>query len=353
MSKIRLQSHTCGTHIDFLNSGFKTSISFENCWAENCGFGYLCHRMQYSTLQSCGADYVAKVTGNPYPKKPWNESTSRSVYDFINCRAVGVSGCGAEQSCGQFLLNFNASTVTVNGLRSFNFSSTFAPDYTTYPNYHVGFIGTGTEGGRAVINGFDSDGGYTNPNARPDKIAILSYNYLSGTYGVKGYTQCTIAGYNQSATIKDVGGVNAADVKTDVLAINTLNKNPRYTESITGGNHVTYTSRLVTATTGTQILIPFTSQGGSWRNHLVNISVLSNSFNQPAPQSGSAQFAVASLTSVNVTQHAASGIITSVSASGLNAVVNLSPAMTSGVHLKIEVLHQGDNFINEPGITMN
>lgn len=353
MSKIRLHSNTCGTHIDMRNDGFKTSLSFENCWAENCGFGYLFNRLHYSSLVACGADYVAKVDGNPYPAHPWNDATSRSVYDLSNCRAVDLAGCGAENCCGQFVVNFNASTITINGIRSFNHESKFTPNYASYPNYHVGIIGTGTEGGRAVIGGLDVDGGYVNPNADASKIAFLSYNYLSSTYGVKGYTQVTMAAYNKSGTIKDVGGVSAADVRTDVLLLNTLKKDPEYSEKISGGNHVTYSSRFLTASTGTQVIIPFTPQGSAWQQHLLKVMVLTNHSNNPSPTSGSAQFGVSSLTSVAVTQHQVLGVISSVTASGMNVILNLSTAHTSGLHVVIELLHQGNSKLNEPGVAMN
>lgn len=353
MSKVQLHSYTCGTHIDMRNDGFKTSLSFENCWAENCGFGYLFNRMHYSSLVACGADYVAKVDGNPYPVHPWNDATSRSVYDLSNCRAVDLAGCGAENCCGQFVVNFNASTITINGIRSFNHESKFTPNYASYPNYHVGIIGTGTEGGRAVISGLDVDGGYVNPNAAASKIAFLSYNYLSSTYGVKGYTQVTMAAYNKSGTIKDVGGVSAADVRTDVLLLNTLKKDPEYSEKISGGNNVTYSSRVLTASTGTQVIIPFTPQGSAWQQHLLKVMVLTNHSNNSSPMSGSAQFGVSSLTSVAVTQHQVLGIISSVTTSGMNVILNLSTAHTSGLHVVIELLHQGNSKLNEPGVSMN
>jgi hypothetical protein len=251
------------------------------------------------------------------------------------------------------VLNFNASTVTVNSIRSYNHESKFAPNYAIYPNYHVGIVGTGTEGGRAVISGIDVDGWYTNPNADSSKISILSYNYLSSTYGVKGYTQVTVAAYNKSGTIKDVGGVSVRDVRTDVLLLNALKKDPEYSEKISGGNHVTYSSRVLTASMGTQVIIPFTSQGSAWQPHLLKVSVLTNAYNASLPESGYAQFGVSSLTSVTVTQHQVLGIISSVTTSGMNVILNLSAAYTGGLHLVIELLHQGNSKLNEPGVTMN
>lgn len=197
------------------------------------------------------------------------------------------------------------------------------------------------------------DGWYTNPNADSSKISILSYNYLSSTYGVKGYTQVTVAAYNKSGTIKDVGGVSVRDVRTDVLLLNALKKDPEYSEKISGGNHVTYSSRVLTASMGTQVIIPFTSQGSAWQPHLLKVSVLTNAYNASLPESGYAQFGVSSLTSVTVTQHQVLGIISSVTTSGMNVILNLSAAYTGGLHLVIELLHQGNSKLNEPGVTMN
>lgn len=353
MSKIRLHTNTCGTHIDFSNSGFKTSTIFENCWAENCGLGYIFNRLQYSSLSACGADYVARVDGNPYSVKPWNDATSKSVYDFNTCEAVDITGCGSENSCGQFAINYNASTLTINSFRSFSHTSKYTPNYATYANYHVGIIGCATEGGRAVINGVSITDGYTNPNAQTNKIAILSYNYLSSTYGVKGYNQVTISGYNKSSTIKDIGGLSSTDVATDVLAVNTLQVNPSYSKSISGDRHITYAAKFCTGATGTQVIIPFISQGSSWRGAILDVTLQANKPNSSIPYAGSAKFGVASLNTVNVTQYSVTGIISSVTASGLNIILNLTGSYTEGVYVVVETLFQVSNQLNHDGITMN
>lgn len=81
--------------------------------------------------------------------------------------------------------------------------------------------------------------------------------------------------------------------------------------------------------------------------------VLTNHSNNSSPMSGSAQFGVSSLTSVAVTQHQVLGIISSVTANGMNVILNLSTAHTSGLHVVIELLHQGNSKLNEPGVAIN
>lgn len=203
----------CESGVDFSNSGFKTTCVFQNCYMENCGTGYVFTNMQYSTMNACGADHIARPIINPYDptdvsgyaKAYGNPSRSSAVYDFKNCKGIVMNGCGCEHSWGNGMVRNVASDITLNGPRAYKLQSSYSPNYISFPSFGVGPFSTGTEACSFSISNASIDN-YKQWVADAQKIYFCGFNYLAATYGNKNFFMAELRSSNIGTWVNGVFG---------------------------------------------------------------------------------------------------------------------------------------------------
>lgn len=319
---IRLNSVRHG--FDFSTDKFKTSLTFDNCYAFNCGNAYVLKRAYYTSLIACAADYIAvDGTALETPFLPdgsfGSPSQLQGIYDFDECRSVSVTGCGAESSYGNGLLRVNASTIVVNGLRGYDIRSTYVPNYVTFPNFYVGPIQANVTSGTGSINlnGVDIDT-WSNASADSNKQAVIAYNNNGTDPGVIVIEHGRMR-LNACPSVA-VGGLGAT---TNVKNRSTI---PAYTDF---GDRRIYNTKVVTGASSTLLRIPMLSQGASNRRAHCKVTMISDVSNATTVRGGVAEFSFSHLTSVaNVATLAALGNVASIAANGLNIDITLTLAVT-------------------------
>jgi hypothetical protein len=113
-SRIRVGSCN-GYAFDFtmISTGLGTSLLFDNCYAEACGGGITASGLTYSTMNSCGFDYINSGgrPGNDYGSGAGGDYQAVSnVYRFSACD-ITITGCGTENSSANFLYNEGSSVI--------------------------------------------------------------------------------------------------------------------------------------------------------------------------------------------------------------------------------------------------
>jgi len=204
---------------NFSDISSKTSLTFNSCWAENCGQAWDFYAAYYTTLNSCGADYANYTSGtgtagpNPYGFGFGSQSTGKGVYHFVSSN-VTLNTCGAEYSYGDGVFGFGGScTAVLNSPYQSNCSSEYVPDYVSYGDVAVGPIQADPAGNinTLTINS-PSLTGWTNPavsTGHPTRpiSQVLAYNYSEAIYGVKSGTRAFITAsvYDDADIIKGIG----------------------------------------------------------------------------------------------------------------------------------------------------
>jgi hypothetical protein len=344
--------NSAGTAFDFSGTEFKTSLTFDSCWAENVANAWVFSRAQYCTLNSCGADWANYTSsGNPYGTGYGNRASSLGVYSFNESCRVVMNGCGTENSYGNGIVSFGSGSnqVTINNIHTFAIKSEFVPDYTSYPNYAVGPIDTGLGRNSLVINGGLLDFSNTVvPVSHPAKpiATLVAFNYLQGTYGVQSEKMVFV-----SSTFAPAGTQFAG--QGDTLRYCTFlwdqYNNPVITGLQTHDFQVTR-SRSITGS-GTVISIPFVSQGAQNRKHTLRVWGIDNTSNGNLSLAFSVNIGCASLTSVvNVTSGNLFGV-TSVAASGLNVEITLPSSLTNPI-ICVEAVSERSTLIDLDNISI-
>ena len=329
----QVSCHLCISAFDFSSVEAKTSLTFNSCWSENCGQAWDFQFTIYSVMNSCGADYANYTsTGNPYGVGFGSRSTIKGVYNFITSNMT-INSCGAEYSYGDGVFKFNgACQITLNAPNQFGCSSEYVPNYASYGDVAVGPIQTEVAGpvNLLQISSPRDMSGWTNPvvaTTYPTKpiSALLAFNYLDGTYGVRTDTPAVITSASGASAdlIKGVASDKYA------VAINQLKRDPVIIGTLTQGGMQSRGLELVG--TGTIITIPFVSQGARNFKHLLRIMGRRSQFNSNVPNAFAATMGVSSLLALTNVTSGNLFNVTSVTISGLNLQITLSASIVDPV----------------------
>ena len=329
----------------------KTSMTFKSCWAENCGQAYYFYRCHYTNLISCGADYCNYITNSPYLAGCGDPASAYGVYHFSMCRAMIMSGCGAENCYGDGAVHCNATYLTINGLICTNVKSEREVD----PSIRaVGLVVHSGEASKIVINGLlvnsDFENVYVTKNYPTAEQYLLAYNYTNSTYGARG-DKGIIASAVKSLQNQILGGVG--DYNKECLLLDEYGKVVYAEKQLNVDGRKFYPVRTLTSTSGSNKLsIPFISQSNCNYVHLVRVMGINNEINSNVPNAFEFTLEISSLSDVN---HAAlinaSSDSMSVATSGLNAIVTL-PATYTSLNVSIETMSIKDNLINLDAVTL-
>ena len=269
-SMTNVRAMYCNNAFAFDTAGEKTTFTLIGCEAECCGNAYKFRHLTYGNLISCGADYCNYPTSNPYGKGYGSFKTGNGVYHFHNCRGITISGCGTEYCYGQGALYANASDVVVNNLKCCGVKSRYVPNFSSYPDYGVGIVTTGTERTRLVINNIINDGftdEYT-PTVYPSrKTPLVAYNYAEGTYGAHGNYDITVNSIESNTVFGGMAGSKYC------LHINALRKSISTGRLNLGGKNV-YAQKQFSVSSYTKLVLPFNANANGWRPTRVRVEFL-------------------------------------------------------------------------------
>jgi hypothetical protein len=332
---------------------FGTSLTFNSCWIENCGTGYQFNRVLYSTMNSCGADYVSYTsTGNPYGFGFGSRSTSRGIYDFESSTFT-LNSCAAENSFGSGAVTIQGNCfLTINSLFVDTCSSTFVPNYGSFGNVAVGPIYVREIGAGSVvtinatrINSWSNPEVATNHPTRPI-ASLLAFNYLESTYGdLTGRTLAVIT----SATELTNDAIKGIAASKYCKTIDQLFRDPVFIGRVSQGSK--FSRQINVSGSGTVITIPFVSQSSINRKHKLTVSGINNQSNGSFSNAFSVDIGCTSLTSLsNLTSGNLFGV-TSVAISGLNLNITL-PSSVTGARIYVDVLSEAGSLIDLDNISI-
>lgn len=328
----------------FDNTITKTSLTFIDCWAENCGTAYYFFSTQYTSLYSCGADYCNyKDSSNPYGDGGHGSKTStRGVYSFLSSHNIGVYNCGTENSYGNGAVYSNDSTLIIHGLSVYGLKSEYA-----FSVSGTGFIVTGTEKSRIDISSCRFND-YANPNisspATSSLFAFVYNNYSSYAYGelneylihaknILGMANVsTFKGYTNSCHYENSFDIEQKNVITS--SYNVIYKAVRLS-----GN-------------STNLTLPFKSFGNANIRHLLKVTVLKDPYNINVAKAYTVDVACASLTSVLnplIVNKSDDGI--TAAASGLNLKITLPETLTACI-VKVEIISSRPSLFDFDNIAL-
>lgn len=330
---------------------FKTSLTFTSCWAENTAVGWAFRRVQYSTLNSTGADYVNyTATDNPYGFGYGSRASGLGVYHFYEDNRVVMNGCGCEKSYGNGIVAFGGGNnqLTINNLHSSLIKSEYVPNYTTYPNYAIGPIQFGLGFNTLTVNGATLD--FQNSvvtSSYPTKpvAGFVAFNYEEATYGVRNQKMVVLNSINP-VTVPFAGQGNFGRYCLSAWSL--------YQDPVTTGTayHDGVVVRaLKVMGSGTTIRIPVTSQSSQNRKHTIRISGFDSTANGVDSKAFSVNVGFSSLTSIsNITSGNLFGVA-SVTSNGLNLDIVL-PSSINSPFIKIELFCEIYTLIQVDNITV-
>lgn len=303
----------------------KTTLTFRNCWAENCGQAYDFNRMVYSSLINCAADYCNYITGNPYGDGGHgSQAEVRGIYNFNLCRSVSIIDCGAENSYGNGVVKIKASVIKINGLEFVNIKSEFRPDYGLYPNYGVGPINIEYERSTVHLLGCyfsEFENTYVKANNPTKPQPAIAYNYLSGTYGANTKKMVIATALSIPSGLAVFGG--QGPYADDCLFVDEIPNILSIKDYIDVGGVRQFKAIDLTGSSATKLRIPITSQNTSNRVHLLRIRGFDNTSNNNTPKGFICEVQFSSLTNVaNVSVLLSSPGVTA-AANGTNLEITL------------------------------
>jgi len=305
----------------------KTSLTFINCWCQNCGNAYMFKRLTYSNIISCGADWCNHPTGNEYGQTLLgSESSQNGIYNFTQCDSITMSGCGAEDSYGYGVVKLNASRVTVNGLRCSRVGS-YANPPSSYPDYAYGIFNIHINSSNLIVNNVYTDTDYDVPEGKT--AYVLAYNCDSNAY--PNNRKMAILSGIATQGLANVGGFG--DYATDVLVIDTF-------AGISGGGStssfedmkvtnilevgvlktVAFNSRLTHETGGNALMLHFKPYSSN-KVHLIRVRGCSNKSSDLVGKGFDITFTVTSGTTV------------------------YNPVIVSKCETNIELIANGDEYL--------
>ena len=329
----------------------KTSMTFKSCWAENCGQAYYFYRCHYTNLISCGADYCNYIDNSPYLAGCGDPATVYGVYHFSLCRAMVMSGCGAEHCYGDGAVHCNATFLTINGLVCTDIKSEREVD----PSIRaVGLIVHSGEASKIIINSLivnnDFENVYVTKNYPSADQYLIAYNYSNSTYGPRA-EKGIIASAIKALSAPLLGGVG--DYSKECLILDEHGKVVYVEEQLNVDGRKFYPVRTLTNASGSnKLTIPFISQSNCNYVHLIKATGINNAGNSNIPNAFEFTLEISSLSNVNhATLINASSDAMSVSTSGMNAVITL-PATYTNLNISIETMSVKENLIDLDGIKL-
>ncbi len=226
-----------------------TSITFTNCHAEVCRYGFFLHALRYSTLNGCAVDHCNTATvRNTDPDKSGLRTSRAYAYYLPNTQGT-LNGCGLELGCCGFLYA-ESSRIVLNGCTSYDVSSEYGgPDVlgfidvpgtaaatvvlnacyfeytagtsTYHSNYNFNLYTGGTSDSQIsiLVNGsFLSDAWNTYTGAN-----LVQYcdnvNAIEAPHGIRVRNGATTAGYVRFYENRD-DGPNCGDLMPEAMASN-------------------------------------------------------------------------------------------------------------------------------------
>ena len=329
----------------------KTSMTFNCCWAENCGQAYYFYRCHYTNLISCGADYCNYTINSPYLSGCGDPASKYGVYHFSMCRAMVMNGCGVEHCYGDGAVHCNATYLTINGLVCTDVKSEREVD----PSLRaVGLVVHSGEASKIIINSLlvnsDFENVYVTKNYPTAEQYLIAYNYTNSTYGARE-DKGIIASAIKSLSAPLLGGVG--NYNKECLILDEHGKVLYAEKQLNVDGRKFYPVRTLTNNSGSNLLtIPFISQSNCNYVHLIRVAGINNEINTNVPNAFEFTLAISSLDNVN---HAelinASSESMSVATSGMNAKITL-PSNYKSLNIIIETMSIKDNLINLDGIKL-
>lgn len=319
----------CNNGFDFSNANDKTSLSFVNCWCENCGNAYDLYNATYSSLINCAADYCNYTEDNPYDMGYGDKSTSKGIYNFSRCHNVSIINCGSENSYGNGVVHIDDCDITIDGLTAYSIRSEYKPPYHIYPNYAVGVICSNDSRNTITANNIRIEyfeNTYVTENY-PIKIqCIVALNYSVQTYGNPNKTLVELGHYlNNSSNLLVFGGHGYS---TDKSLCYSKDEERYKFLNLTIND---YTDKILNSETSTNKLkIPFKSQGNANTIGMIEIYGIDNSYNNNQVRAFRTLIGFNSLTSVtNATVIEKTSESIAVASSELNLIITLPHAYTN------------------------
>lgn len=338
-----VQAVSCGYGFYFDSSNQKTSLTLTGCYCANTGPAYVFEYTNYSTIIDCAADNCnwGTLPANPYGSGFGVDNDPRGVY-YFNVSDMTITDCGAEGCYGNGVIFAANTQLTINNIFSYGCSSTYLPDYATYPNYAVGPIQLSAASNKITyLNGFHSV--WTNPTvtalSKPiaDEVAL---NLDANLYPNSG-PQLFMT--NKSASTPSVKGT--ADASIYAYSWYTQYSSPVFNGNITNGSNGIITKAVKITGTGTVINIPITSQTSQNFKHYIKIKGIDGTSNGTNPYPFEATFAFSSLNAISTISSTGLWNVTTVAAgSGVSINVTLASSHTNPI-LTYEIISERPAYI--------
>jgi hypothetical protein len=303
---------------NFNSNAGKTSLTFNSCWAQNCGNAYLFNQTTYSVLNSCGADYCnCEVPTGGYEKCYGSRDSANGVYNLY-LSSLTLNGCAAEYSFGNGFINSEGGFATLNSPVSFVCSSTYEPDYTNYPNYAVGPIQTGSLYSSVTVNNPRIESWtntYVSTNFPTKPVATLvAFNYDENAYGSRASVMVFATSHNMTGTVF-AGHGNVA----------------KYCKQFLTGDLLTSASVIKfngfnASGSGTTLTIPITSQVTLNTKHYLKVNGVTGTANATTIVPFAFEVSFISLNLLRSITIVSSVGVASITDSGMNLIVTLNTA---------------------------
>lgn len=323
----------CNNAFRFDTDGEKTTFTLIGCEAECCGDAYKFKHLTYSNLISCGADYCNMPVDNPYGKGYGNSATGNGVYHFYNCRGINIDGCGTEYCYGQGAIYADSSDLTVNNFKCCGVKSQYKPKFTSYPDYHVGIITTGTGRARLVLNNIIDDGFVDEyiPTVYPTREApLVAYNFIEAVYGSHNNYDITVSSLATRTLCNGMAGSKYC------LHVNGLRDTVNTRRIDLGYRRIFYTKKM-SGTSYTKLVLPFVRNSNGWKAVVVRVEFLEQNDIKSNPSNFVCEFSTAVYESCGTpTIISTSHDEVSVTSNGLNVEIVL-PFTPSNAFLSCEV----------------
>ena len=296
----------------------KTSLTFNSCWAQNCGNGYLFAQTVYSTLNSCGADYVnCEIPTGGYDKCYGSRNSPNGIYNMF-LSTMTLNGCGAEYGFGNGFISCTGGFATLNSPVSFGCSSTYEPDYTNYPNYGVGPIHTDGLFACITVNNPRIESWtntYVSTNFPTKPVATLvAFNYDEIAYGARESVMVFATSHSMTGTVFAGHGNTAKYCKQFLTG-----------DLLTSASVIKFNGFNVTGS-GTILTIPITSQVTLNTKHYLKVNGVTGTANATAIVPFAFEVSFVSLNLLRSITVVSSVGVASITDSGMNLVITLNVA---------------------------
>lgn len=194
-----------GYGFDLTQTGFGTSVTFDNCFGNDCRkAAYRLTRMTYCTFNSCATDDCG------------------IGYELVDCSAIHLSGCGCEVPKdvdaivgGSTYDNYFGVAYKVTGGTSITFTSCFVLGLATSPGGDVGWWFTGSSVNCVLVAPFEVDPG-TTPEAAlkvdsGSSVTVVAPRFLSPVTGSGTVLSSTAEAYQNHGNTSTTETIDLAN----------------------------------------------------------------------------------------------------------------------------------------------